>query len=201
MIINFKVMTPILTAIVLLASVQASFSHPHQAIETKNSSEESETLSTQVNSSPLTNLAETDTQPSLNFTCDTSQNLPMTMAHFTQGEIEQSVPFLQWTGGPFSLTNVAEDFCNNVSAKLQQYYQNNDADFEFSTLIVEEIDEIPVVCIEAILDQGCTPDGVLFSLEGVDNPQKILTQMIADQLPEPPTRGDFRLPLGVLFPW
>ncbi len=201
MIINFKVMSPILTAIVLLFSGQASFSHPYQAIETENSLGERETPSTQVNSSPLNNLAETDTQPGLNFTCDTSHNSPITMAHFTQGEIETTVPFLQWTGEPFILTNVAEEFCNNVSAKLQQYYQNNDADFEFSTLIVEEIDETSVVCIEAILDQGCTPDGVLFSLEGVDNPQKILTQMIADELPEPPTRGDFRLPLGVLFPW
>lgn len=188
---KLKFTAPILITIALLASSTTGFSM------TDNSSSGAEADA--VNQTSVEAPSEVSTNKTIMFTCESSGEIPVTMARFPTLEQYDAQSFLKWERKYFS-SSVAQELCQQVATKLSSYYTEV-ADLDESSLTVGEVEGISVACIAPVGENSCAEDGVLFSLQGMSNPQQVLRDMSPEHLKQPSTRGDFRLPLGLLLPF
>ena len=200
--------SPMLTILATIATSTASFSQAHvtsseTAVADLVNHENNVTTTIAESANSFNELYATSTAPEISFFCEESNEIPTTVVRFYNSDEQQDLAFLQWLANYFPATNQAQQLCESVSAKLQDYYENNDVDFEYFSLVVRNINNQSVACIEESMESGCANNGILFSFNDVSNPNDALSDMLGEQLKETmnPTRGDFRLPLYNLFPW
>ena len=192
---RFKFISPVLAAIALLLGTTASFGG------TENSRLDANKQSSQP--TPAAAPAQESTSArGMNFICDTSSDTPITIARISLEDSQEERPMLHWKKEYFPSRSQAEELCQQVAAKLQNYYENDE--LKNFALASGWVDGQPVVCIEQTKDSDCTQDRVLFTLETTNKPGNALYEMLAADLQEqqeerPPTRGDFPTRFG--FDW
>ena len=200
--------SPFLAVIATIATSTASFSQiDNDSLGTKSVNlspqETQSTILIPESDNNYHSLSATNTSPAISFFCGESNQTPTTMVRFASAEEQQDLAFLRWLKNYLPTTEQPQELCESVSAKLQDYYENNDVDFEYFSLVVRNIDNQSVACIEEGMESGCADNGILFYFNDVSNPNDALAEMLGEELQATmtQTRGDFRLPLFNLFPW
>ena len=181
---RLRSISPVLAAIALLLGATASFSG------TENSQLGANKQSSKPNSAG-----------GITFSCDTSSSTPITIVRISREGRQEESPMLYWIRKYFPSSSRAQQLCQQVSVKLQNYYDNGELKNFF--LASGWVEGQPVACIAEKEGSECTKDRVLFTLETTDKPGNALYEMIATnfqrKLPEerpPTTRGDFPTRLG-----
>ena len=189
---KFKSISPLLAAIALLLGATASFSAENSRLDANKQSDKPNIIALPTQeSTPATGTT---------FVCDTNSNPPITIVR--QEGSQEDRPILHWKSEYFPSPSNAEELCQQVSTKLQNYYENGELN-KF-VLTAGQVDSQSVVCIEDT-DGSCAQDRVLFALQTTEDPSNALSEMIAGDLQEQlekdsiRTRGHFRARFG--FDW
>lgn len=208
MVMKLTATSPFLAVIAIIATSTASFSQvDNDSLGTKlanlSPQEAQSTILITESGNNYHNLSASNTSPAISFFCGESNQIPTTMVRFASTDAQQDLAFLRWLENYLPANDKPQELCESVSAKLQDYYENNDIDFEYFSLVVRNIDNESVACIEEGMESGCAENGILFSFNDVSNPNDALSEMLGEELQATmtQTRGDFRLPLFNLFPW
>lgn len=104
------------------------------------------------------------------FICDTSKDVPVTIAKTKQGDI----PVIKWVRNDFSGSGYPpEKRCVEVSSRFQDYHSKGQLNF----LTTGRMNGQNVVCVAARQGGPCT--GLLFTLRQDANPGRILQALMA----------------------
>jgi hypothetical protein len=121
--------------------------------------------------------AESSQSPNLSFSCQTGA-VPTTVAQTPKG----NVPVFNWKSEALSGSADAEQLCNQVAAKLQEYSAQG---YNLSTISFNGLDQggLPAICI-AGQPQEC--DKLLFTLSPTERPadeaDRVLTAILDKNL-------------------
>ncbi|MGK7872545.1 MAG: COP23 domain-containing protein [Xenococcaceae cyanobacterium] len=203
---KFKLVSSVLAAIALALSATASFSNTHNSWSGGNKGWDRP--STPEESTPIPENQETSTQSaltsetSISFICETSSGTPITVARIFEPGSQKDQHVLRWVTQHFPDFTKAQELCQTVAAKLQNYYDNGE--LKNMSLVLDKGPDNSnqlTVCVEEIKRNCILSDRVLFTLE-TDNPEKVSKDIFSEDWRQQRIidRGVFKLPFG-FFPF
>jgi hypothetical protein len=132
-----------------------------------------------------------ESTPKFSFSCQVSQGIPTTMAQQTNGKA--SVPVFHWKNEVLPSSANAEQLCNSVSAKLEDYSAQG---YDFSSLTFGASEEagLPAICANTSGSRSCSK--VLFTLAPAEKPEivadELLTAILDKNLQQKPLKFNDR---------
>ncbi|MGF1539332.1 MAG: COP23 domain-containing protein [Pleurocapsa sp.] len=116
--------------------------------------------------------AESSPSPDLSFTCQTGE-IPTTVAQTADGSV--SKPVFNWKSDVLSGSADAEQLCNQVAAKLQEYSAQG---YDLSTMSFNGLDQggLPAICVAGEANE-C--DKLLFTLTPTERPANEADRVLA----------------------
>ncbi len=136
-------------------------------------------------------MAESSESNELSFSCQVNQGIPTTMAQQTDGKT--SVPVFHWKNDVLPSSANAEQLCNSVSAKLEDYSAQG---YDLSSLSFGASEEagLPAICANTSESRGCSK--VLFTLAPAEKPEivadEVLTAILDKNLQQKPVKFNDR---------
>jgi hypothetical protein len=136
----------------------------------------------------------------LEFKCETKNNSLYTIAKVSE---EKSYPVLNWHTKYFRDLALAETNCENLSKKLQGYYDNGQLKNNSSFAYTNKDSQSVTICLEPTKDKSCN-DLALLTIKTKDKPNQVLCYLepkSKEEYAKCSVRGSIRKPKFSVFSW